>query len=197
MTEVTIEKLVYGGDGLARAEGQVVLAPYVLPGEQVRLETSRVKNGLLRGTAPEIVTPSAERVTPRCEYFGTCGGCQYQHARYEYQVEQKVEILRETLRRLGGLTYEHEIPAISADPWFYRNRVQLHFAQRQSGFRKLGSHNLCPIDHCYISAPLLVEAIRNIAAAVKRPEWPDFLRTLEHFTNGTDLQLNVLASERP
>src|SRR5579883_100147 len=197
MPEVTIEKLVYGGDGLARADGQVVLAPYVLPGERVSVQTARVKNGLLRGSAPEILAPSAERVTPRCEYFGTCGGCQYQHAAYEYQLSQKTAILRETLQRLGGIEYGDEIPVISAEPWFYRNRIQLHFARGQSGFRKASSHDLCAIDHCYISAPVLVQAIARIAEAVKRPEWPNFLRSLELFTNGTDLQLNVLESGRP
>lgn len=196
-TEITIEKLVYGGDGLARLDGQVVLAPYVLPGERVSIETSRVKSGLLRGRTPQILVPSDERVRPRCEYFGTCGGCQYQHAAYEYQLKQKVAILRETLRRLGGFMYEEEIPTISAEPWHYRNRVQLHFARGESGFRRPGSHDLCPIDHCYISAPLLVEAIRALAEAVKRPEWPAFLRSLELFTNGTELQLNILESDRP
>ncbi len=194
---VTIEKLVYGGDGLGRIEGQVVLAPFVLPGERVTLNTARVKAGLLRGSSPEILEPSLERVQPRCEYFGTCGGCQYQHASYEYQLLQKVDILRETLKRLSGISFDGDIPVISGDPWLYRNRVQLHFADRQSGFHKQGSHDLCAIDHCHISAPVLVEAINHIRKAVKRPEWPAFLRSLELFTNGNELQLNVLESARP
>ncbi len=194
---VTIEKLVYGGDGLARIDGQVVLTPFVLPGELVTLETSRIKSGLLRGESPGILEPSIHRIEPRCEYFGTCGGCQYQHTDYEYQLEQKVGILRETLRRLGGIAYEDDIPTVSGDPWFYRNRVQLHFAGHQSGFHKAGSHEIRAIDHCYISAPILVEAIANISEAIKRPEWPSFLRSLELFTNGSELQLNVLDSTRP
>ena len=194
---LTIEKLVYGGDGLARLDGQVVLTPFVLPGERVTVNTSRAKTGLLRGSLPDIVDPSSERVTPRCEYFGTCGGCQYQHAAYEFQVVQKVAILRETLQRLGGLTYEDEIPTLTGEPWSYRNRVQLHFAGRQGGFHKSGSRDLCPVDHCPISAPLLVEAIAKIQQAAKRPEWPGFLQSLELFTNGNDLQLNVLQSTRP
>ena len=194
---LTIEKLVYGGDGLARLEGQVVLAPFVLPGERVAMSTARAKTGLLRGSSAEILEPSPERVSPGCEYFGTCGGCQYQHAAYEYQVAQKIAILRETLQRLGGFTYEDEIAAVKGEPWAYRNRVQLHFAGRQTGFHKAGSRELCGIDHCPISAPLLVEAIAKIQEAVKRPEWPGFLQSLELFTNGLDLQLNVLQATRP
>ncbi len=196
-SNVTIEKLVYGGDGLGRIEGQVVLAPYVLPGERVSVETARIKAGLLRGSSPEVLETSAHRIEPRCEYFGTCGGCQYQHSDYEYQLEQKVAIFRETLQRLGKIAYEEDIPTISGDPWFYRNRVQLHFAGRESGFHQQGSHELCAIDHCYISAPILVEAIARIQEAVKRPEWPGFIRSLELFTNGSELQLNVLDSSRP
>ncbi len=194
---VAIQKLVYGGDGLAHINGEVVLTPFVLPGEQVAVKTAIAKKGLLRGSDPEVLQPSEHRVQPRCEYFGRCGGCHYQHAQYEYELTQKVEILRETLRRLGGIHYEQEIPAISGDPWFYRNRIQLHFADGRMGFRRQASHDLCAIDHCYISAPLLVEAIQRLQEAAKRPEWPGFVRSLELFTNGSELQLNILDSARP
>src|ERR1700751_4877830 len=92
---VQIEKLVYGGEGLGRLDGQGLLAPFVLPGEAVSVQTERVKTGLLRGFEPQVVTPPPERIAPRCEYFGTCGGCHYQHAAYEFQLEQKRLILRE------------------------------------------------------------------------------------------------------
>lgn len=194
---VTIEKLVYGGDGLAHIDGAVVLTPFVLPHEKVALSTAHTKKGVLRGADAEVLEPSEHRILPRCEYFESCGGCQYQHAQYEYELAQKVEILRETLRRLGGIHYEREIPAISGDPWFYRNRIQLHFAGGETGFRRQGSHELCAVDHCYISAPLLVDAIQRVNKAVKRPEWPGFLRSLELFTNGSEMQLNIVDSGRP
>ncbi|HEX4167051.1 MAG TPA: class I SAM-dependent RNA methyltransferase [Bryobacteraceae bacterium] len=194
---VKIEKLVYGGDGLSRLDGQVVLTPFVLPGETVAVETAKAKTGLLRGSSPNILEPSEHRVVPRCEYFGVCGGCQYQHADYAYQLTQKVAILRETLQRLGGIVYDADIPVESGEPWKYRNRVQLHFAERKAGFHRQGSHALVAVDHCEIAEPLLVDAIARIQQAVKKPEWPGFLRSLELFTNGTDLQLNVLDSTKP
>ena len=194
---VNIEKLVYGGEGLARLNGQVVLAPFVLPGERVSVRIERVNTGLLRGSDQQILQPSPDRVEPRCEYFGTCGGCHYQHASYELQVAQKCSILRETLQRLGGFSYEGEIGTISGEPWFYRNRIQLHFAEKRSGFHRAGSHELCAIDHCYISSPALVAVIAKINEAVSRPEWPAFLRSLEVFTNGTQVQLNIVDTTRP
>ncbi len=192
-----VEKLVYGGEGLGRLDGQVVLAPFVLPGERVSVLPERVKTGLLRGKAPEILRAEAQRVEPRCEYFGTCGGCQYQHAAYGFQLAQKKLILRDTLQRLGGVVYENEIPMISAEPWSYRNRIQLHFAEGKSGFHIAGSHGLCPIDHCHISSPALVEVIARFSEAVKLPAWPKFLLSLEIFTNEKEIQLNIVDSTRP
>ncbi len=194
---VRIEKLVYGGEGLARVDGQVLLSPYVLPGEQVSVEPRRVKTGLLRGTQPTILEAAAARVEPRCEYFGTCGGCQYQHAEYAFQLEQKQIILRETLLRSAGIDYPGDIAILSGEPWNYRNRVQLHFERGRSGFHRLGSHELCDIDHCYISSPILVAAITKLDRAAKAPQWPEFVRSVELFTNDHDLQLTVADTTRP
>jgi 23S rRNA (uracil1939-C5)-methyltransferase len=195
--EVNVEKLVYGGAGLARVEGQVMLIPYVLPHERVATSPERMKEGLLRGNPLEILQPAPQRVIPRCEYFANCGGCHYQHADYSFQLEQKQAILRETLQRLGGLAFDGEIQVLSGHPWNYRNRIQLHFKNGETGFHKAGSHALCSIDHCYISSPLLVEVIQKLHRAAKETPWPDFLRSLEVFTNGTDVQLSIMDSVRP
>src|SRR5215813_9302433 len=94
--EVRIEKLVYGGEGLARHEGHAVFAPFVLPGETVAIEPLERRKKFIRGRLSNIVTPSAERVAPTCLHFGVCGGCDYQHIPYEAQLRYKSEILRET-----------------------------------------------------------------------------------------------------
>jgi 23S rRNA (uracil1939-C5)-methyltransferase len=197
MPSLSIEKLVYGGEGLARLDGQVVLVPFVLPGERVSVATERVKAGLLRGQPLDVIEPSGERVTARCEYFRDCGGCHYQHAAYPFQLQQKREILRETLRRLGGIVFEDDIQVLRSEPWFYRNRIQLHFSNQHAGFHRVGSHDLCAIDHCYISSPKLNDMIVKLQAASKEPAWPSFLRSLEVFTNETEVQLNVVDSARP
>jgi len=194
---LNIEKLVYGGEGLARLDGQVVLIPYVLPGERVEAVTERVKTGLLRGSLLSILESVPQRIAPRCEYFGKCGGCHYQHAEYTFQLEQKRAILLETLQRLGGIAYQGEIHILSGEPWCYRNRIQLHFSNRQAGFHKAGSRDLCTIDHCEISSPMLNEVILKLQSAAKQPEWPEFLRSLEVFTNEEQVQLNIVDTMRP
>src|ERR1700733_8709565 len=117
---LTIEKLVYGGEGLSRLDGKVVLTPFVLPGEVVRAETERAKNDLWRGRLIEVLEPSPLRIEPRCPYFQRCGGCQYQHIDYAAQLDQKREILREVLQRVGKIQFAGEIGVTSGEPWQYR-----------------------------------------------------------------------------
>ena len=187
---LTIEKLVYGGEGLARLETKVVLTPYVLPGEVVRAEVDRAKNDLGRGRLIEVLEPAAARVTPDCPYFQRCGGCQYQHADYAFQVEQKQAILREVLRRVGKIEFDGEINSITGEPWHYRNRAQLHIDQGAVGYFEPGSHRLCPIDRCPLVSPALNAAIARLNARL--PEFTSLTASVELFTNETDVQVNVL-----
>jgi len=182
---LTIEKLVYGGEGLARLDGKVVLTSFVLPGEVVRVETERAKNDLWRGRLIEVLQPSASRITPVCPYFQRCGGCQYQHIDYPFQLEQKRDILREALQRVGKIDFAGEIGVISGEPWQYRNRVQLHIEGGAIGYFAQGSRDLCAIDHCPIASPKLNETIGKI-------EVHRATTAVELFTNETEVQLNVV-----
>lgn len=196
--EASIEKLVYGGDGLARVEGRVALAPYVLPGERVRLRAVREKPGLIRAEPREILSASSERVKPGCPYFGRCGGCQYQHASYEAQLAAKRAILAEELRRQGKIEVGQEaIGTIAGEPWAYRNRVQLHVEENRLGYREAGSHKLCAIDHCPIASPKINSVISALNAMAKDRRWPRFVRSIEIFTDEESVQLNVLETARP
>ncbi len=181
---LTIEKLVYGGEGLARLEGKVVLAPFVLPGEVVRAEIDRAKNDLWRGRLIEVLQPSPARIAPACPYFQRCGGCQYQHMDYSTQLEQKRSIMREVLQRVGKIEFAGEIGVIAGEPWQYRNRVQLHLESGEIGYFGQGSRDLIAIDHCPIASPRLSETIGRINVQANT--------ALELFTNETDVQVNVV-----
>jgi 23S rRNA (uracil1939-C5)-methyltransferase len=187
---LTIEKLVYGGDGLARLDGKVIFTPYVLPGETVQADIDRVKNDLWRGRLVAVASPSTDRVTPECPYFQHCGGCNYQHAGYAFQVDQKRAILREVLRRVGKIEFDGEIETVAGEPWQYRNRAQLHIENGVIGYFEHGSHTLCAIDHCPIVSPVLNDTIAKLVAELPRFRW--FTGTVELFTNETDVQVNVL-----
>ena len=116
--QLTIEKLIYGGDGLARGpatekgKGKAVFVPFVLAGERIEARVVEEKPGFVRAQAHKVLHPSPERVSALCPYFGECGGCHYQHAGYESQLQIKAGIVRETLQRIGGI----EAPEIKAHP---------------------------------------------------------------------------------
>jgi 23S rRNA (uracil1939-C5)-methyltransferase len=195
--EVTIEKLVYGGEGLARINGRVVLAPFVLPGERAAVETIAEKSGLLRTRLIEVRESAPERVTAQCPYFGRCGGCHYQHATYDAQLALKRSILVETLERLGKITSPGEIQVIAGEPWHYRNRSQFHIRGTELGYLESHSNRLCPIQHCPISSSRINEVIGVFREMLNDPRWPRFVRSLEVFTNEKEVQVNVLEAERP
>lgn len=195
--EVTFEKLVYGGFGLARLDGRVVLTPFVLPGETARIAISSERSGVAEATVKEILTPSTERVDPACPYFYRCGGCHYQHAAYAAQVEQKRAVLAETLQRIGKISPPGDIGVVSAEPWGYRNRTQFHIDRGRIGYFGLGTHELVPVDRCPISSQKINETLLVVREMARDRRWPRFLRSLELFTDETAVQLVVRETEQP
>jgi 23S rRNA (uracil1939-C5)-methyltransferase len=190
---ITIEKLVYGGDGLSRVDGRVLLTPFVLPGEQASVEPEDD----LRARLLHIEQSSPERIQPGCPYFGRCGGCHYQHASYDYQLDQKVAILREVMRRVGKFDAPGDIGVISGPEWQYRNRGQFHIRHGRLGYLKAGSHELVAIEKCPISSPMLNRCIAALNEMLQDRRFPQFVEEIEVFTNETDTQVNVLQTGRP
>ncbi|MGE5325685.1 MAG: class I SAM-dependent RNA methyltransferase [Deltaproteobacteria bacterium] len=190
--KLTLDKLIYGGEALGHHEGRTVLVPRVLPGELVEVEETRTAKGVTRARPLRIVTVAPDRVEPPCRYFGECGGCHYQHVNIDRQPEHKREILRETLRRIGKIVWENEIPVHASNPWNYRNQAQFkisHTAERtELGFYAAESHRLVPVDECKILSPRLNAAISALRAEV----WPqDFAacREIELLADDKDEKL--------
>jgi 23S rRNA (uracil1939-C5)-methyltransferase len=199
--EVKIDKLIYGGEGLGHAEGATVFVPYVLPNEVVAIDPVERKKKFIRGKLEKVITPSPLRIAPRCPYFGTCGGCNYQHQPYESQLASKVAILAETLRRLGHIDLSRSIETHSASPWGYRNRAQWkvrppeksddndHRRLSGIGYFRAGSTSLVPVDQCAILSPLLESTLRSLEAALRGGKLPSSLREIEVFADGKDEKL--------
>jgi 23S rRNA (uracil1939-C5)-methyltransferase len=193
-----IEKLIYGGDGLSRVEGEVVFTPFVLPGETVEVENSGARRNVQRTRLVRVEHSSPDRVEPACPAFGRCGGCHYQHATYEAQLRLKREILVETLRRVGKIEFDpSRIELVSAEPYHYRNRAQFHFDRGRFGYLEMNSRRLVPIRECPISSPKINEIIAKLNRMVKDRRWPNFLQSLEVFTDENQVQWNVLESSQP
>ncbi|MGC2326789.1 MAG: class I SAM-dependent RNA methyltransferase [Candidatus Sulfotelmatobacter sp.] len=203
---LTIEKLIYGGDGLARlparspsddrGRGKAVFVPLVLAGEEIEAALTEQKPGFARAHAESIIEASPHRVPPDCEYFGRCGGCHYQHASYEHQLEIKKEILRENLRRIAKLELQTQIEVHPSPPWNYRNRSRLQLQTKPTfaaGYFKLGSHELMPVEQCPVSSPLInrgIAALWQIGRAKEAAgQALPGLHEIEFFANADDTQL--------
>src|SRR5271156_5736504 len=200
--DITIEKLIYGGDGLAHHEGSTVFVPFVLPAERVSAETVEQKKKFIRARVERFLERSPERATPRCPHFGVCGGCHYQHIPYEAQLKYKAEILRETLRRIGRIEWPGEIVAHASPPWGYRNRAQWKVRPLGEdgaggmgiGYFRANSTALCAVEDCAILSPLLLKSLLALRAAAAGGMLPRELREIEAFAGANDSKLLVTAT---
>ncbi|HTZ72817.1 MAG TPA: 23S rRNA (uracil(1939)-C(5))-methyltransferase RlmD [Candidatus Aquilonibacter sp.] len=203
--EVKIEKLVYGGEGLAHHQGSTVFAPYVLPGETVSATPFETKKKFVRAALERVIAPSAQRIAAPCPYFSVCGGCDYQHIPYEQQLKYKAEILRETLRRLGRVEWAGEIVTRGSPAYGYRNRAQWKIRARDKdaagskraydiGYFRANSTAMCAVDRCPIVSPLLERSLRTLQVALAAGELPRELREIEAFANTTDTKLLLTAT---
>lgn len=190
-----IEKLIYGGEGLARltgketGPGKSVFVPFVLPGEEIEAEVTEEKPGFARARLESVIERSQLRVEPHCPYFQRCGGCHYQHISYENQLATKADILRETLRRTAKLELPCELQIHASPPWSYRNRTRLKVQATPDfaiGYYKFRSHDLLPIEQCPISSPLINRAIAALWEKGRTIGLPGSLREIEFFANEAD-----------
>lgn len=199
---LSIEKLVYGGDGLAHADGNTVFVPYVLPGEEVRASTKSKQKKLLWADLLEVTSPAKERTAPNCPHFQKCGGCHYQHISPAEQLRLKKEILRETLSRLGGISWDGMVAEHSAEPYGYRNRAQ--WAVRGGLPRALGyflqeSSVILPIDACPVLSLLLAHTFQNLQDMTRSGALPAGIQEIEAFADSSDkkIALNVAFDKFP
>jgi len=185
-----IEKSIYGGAGLARADGKAIFVPFTLPGESIEAEITNDRGSYAEAELTGILDPSPSRVAPPCGYFGACGGCHYQHASYARQLEIKKQILQETLER-AHLSAVPEIALLAAEPFHYRNRARFHLDRATSAlcFKKRASHTNLPVDACPISAAVLEESMRVINANRGRWRLAKHFDEVELFTNAEQSSL--------
>ena len=193
---LSIEKLLYGGDGLAHADGNTVFVPYVLPGEHVRAAVRTKKKKLIKAKLLEVTKSAAARIAPTCPHFGVCGGCHFQHIEFAEQGRLKTEILRETLSRLSGVKWDGEIRAHSAEAYGYRNRAQWAYRDalpRAFGYFLPESAHIVPIDQCPVLSPGLTKVFGQLQELARANSLPPGILEIEAFMDSEDakLALNV------
>jgi tRNA/tmRNA/rRNA uracil-C5-methylase (TrmA/RlmC/RlmD family) len=166
-----IEDIAFGGEGVGRLDDFVVFVPFVVPGEHVEAELVEVKKRFARARLLRVTQPSPNRVTPKCPYFGECGGCQYQHISYAAQLEVKHKQISDLFQRIGGLAGTAIDPVQPCpQPYGYRNRIMIRsqwdkFKQGLNiGYIRYDNRLVIDIDQCPIAEPALNEQILHVRA---------------------------------
>lgn len=210
--DLRIEKLVQGGEGMARLpDGRVCFVQGALPGELCKVRITFQKKDFTRGKAVAVIESSPDRVEPKCPLYGKCGGCSLQHLASEKQVEYLERIERENFKRLAHAELPEDFFIHSGAPFGYRNRARVVFCDKRAGksfgkpldkpsgelpgksfgsfaFREQESNELIPFESCPVLTPALNEFLQgpahDIAASMRRH---DFRKdaSLNVFDNGS------------
>ena len=167
--EVEIERLGVSGEGVGSWQGYTVFVDGALPTERVRVRLVERRRRFGRGQLLERLTSSPDRVEPVCPLFGRCGGCQLMHLKYSQQLVAKRQRVVDALERIGkfeGIEVADCVPSPSS--LHYRNKIQLPVCENlELGLYARGSHDLVPIERCFIHCDLGERAFQAIAAIVK------------------------------
>lgn len=196
--KVEIEKLVVGGSGIGRIKYEdkslVVFVPQAAPEEVVKIKITTVEKNHLTGELLEIIKPSPARRAAPCEYFNTCGGCNWQHITESEQIYQKELILNDLLKKFIPTVHYTFLPTVRSEMSFnYRNRIQLKQQNSQLGYFKKSSHEIVDIEHCMLAEKEISDQILNLKKSLRpAAELTKFelrinhLNKFEHYPIGDD-----------
>lgn len=171
--EVTIGDLTHDGIGVADLNGQRVFVADALPGERVEIVLRKRRRKLQEADLLRVLTPSPERTTPGCEYFGRCGGCALQHLAHPAQVSFKQRVVAEALKRIAHIEPEAWLPAAVGPPWHYRRRARLgvkYVAGKGRvlvGFRERAGPYITDMHRCPVLVPPLDGLLGELAQLIE------------------------------
>ncbi len=174
--EVTIERILPGGFGLAHAEGRTLMVALAAPGDRLRVRVDRVKGNVGFASIIEVVEPSPVRIAPPCPYFGRCGGCDFQQLTYEAQLSAKAEIIKDCLHRIGRI---NTVPDFNITPaphqWRYRSRAQWQYdsIRQRLGYFESASRRVCDVSECAVLAPELQRTLETLRRNMSEGLLPD------------------------
>src|SRR5438105_2448466 len=154
-----IEKLVYGGAGLARTDQGVIFVPRSAPGDVVEVEIVGRKKDYATARIVQTLEPSPDRQEPYCPNYETAGCCHWQHIRYDRQVDYKEATIRETLRRVGHFDWDETIHRLTGPDRNYRLRATFHVTNGRLGFMRENTNAVVPIRECASLVPELNQFI--------------------------------------
>lgn len=164
--EVVPQKLVYEGAALAKPDGYPVFIDGACPGDKLKIKITKANKNFANAVIEEIIEPSPHRVKPFCPMHNVCGGCGWQHIDYDFQLEQKRNIVEETVKKITGEDIEVKPVVASPQTKAFRSKVQYPVSQTKvskrllAGYYKKGSHELVNIKFCPIQ-PKIIDKITD------------------------------------
>lgn len=179
MPFAVIESVDHEGRGVTHADGKAVFVDEALPGEYVEYSIHRRRPGYDLAAVDRVLRPSAQRVSPRCPSFGTCGGCSLQHLDAVAQTAVKQRVLEDALWHIGKVRPEIVYPAIQGAAWGYRYRARLGVRLVPSkggvrvGFHERRSSHIADLRRCdilptHVSA--MLPRMRELIAGLSIPD---------------------------
>ena len=188
--EAEIVSLSHDGRGIAKVDGKTTFIPFTLPGEIVKFEYTFSKAKFDEAKVVEYVKKSPDRITPKCDFFELCGGCNLQHMSNSAQIEHKQETLLNQLKYIGeGVEPENILePLLTDNTEGYRNKARLgvRYVNKKDtilvGFRERNGRFLAEIDRCIVLNPLVGEKINDIAK---------FIETLSIYNQIAQLEIAI------
>lgn len=165
--EIKIDRLnINNGHGVGRVNNFVIFVPDAAPGDLLQIKITQIKKTFGFGEIQSILTASKFRITPPCEYYNECGGCQLQHVSYDEQVNQKFLILERFTSKYSE--NQEDIPFYKSPKEFnYRNRIKVHQFKDLIGFKKSKSDFVINIDSCLIAEDELNKKLAEIKTEKK------------------------------
>jgi 23S rRNA (uracil1939-C5)-methyltransferase len=196
---VTIEKLTFGGAGLAHIDGLPVFVADSLPGQQVQIVIVKRKDNFAEAKVQKVLKKSKDEMPARCPHFGTCGGCVWQNLSYDKQLSYKEDIIRETLEHLTPVDAEvrkslpgRVLKIIPSPQLFnYRNKLEFSFgyesmrSEERGGRRiffdenpSLGFHQpnqwstILPISECHLYDEQVAMLLQDVKRFMEQTRLP-------------------------
>ncbi len=110
-------------------DGKVVFIGNAVPGDVCTVQTTKKRKSFYEGKAVSFSSLSEKRVKPKCDYFGTCGGCKWQYMGYKHQLFYKQKEVENNLKRLGKIELPEISPILgSKEQYYYRNKMEFSFS---------------------------------------------------------------------
>ncbi len=178
LVEVELSGAAFGGEALGRLpDGRVAFVARALPGERALVRLAEEQKDYARGEVAQLLVAAPQRTQPPCPSFQAgCGGCSWQHATYQAQLDMKRHVVLEQLRRIGRFQDAEALvrPTIGMlEPWHYRNQARFAVGRKlgELCFTYRATHRLLRVDHCWITHPAIntvLERLQGRLAGIER-----------------------------